>query len=146
MMLFAESEVVELKAEIVGDIFKEVVAFANTKRGALCTLGSAMMEAPWAWKMPTGSLISFLRRFKKGTDRLYYLSSKGLKQSRVYVRNETSSDPASDTAIRKMIKETAGDSFEAMRALEQTLSFEAAKRQFEKHSIPLDSTKIRPLE
>ena len=34
-MLFAESEVVELKAEIVGDICKEVIAFANTKGGSL---------------------------------------------------------------------------------------------------------------
>ena len=34
-MLFVESEVVELKAEIVGDICKEVIAFANTKGGTL---------------------------------------------------------------------------------------------------------------
>ena len=34
-MLFIESEVVELKAEIVGDICKEVIAFANTKGGTL---------------------------------------------------------------------------------------------------------------
>ena len=30
-MAFVESEVVELKAEVVGDICKEVIAFANTK-------------------------------------------------------------------------------------------------------------------
>ena len=34
-MAFVESEVVELKAEIVGDICKEVIAFANTKGGTL---------------------------------------------------------------------------------------------------------------
>ena len=38
MMLFIESEVVELKAEIVGDICKEVIAFANTKGGTLYIL------------------------------------------------------------------------------------------------------------
>ncbi len=32
-MAFVESEVVELKAEVVGDICKEVIAFANTKGG-----------------------------------------------------------------------------------------------------------------
>ncbi|HIS59606.1 MAG TPA: hypothetical protein IAC17_04095 [Candidatus Faecousia faecipullorum] len=32
-MAFVESEVVELKAAVVGDICKEVVAFANTKGG-----------------------------------------------------------------------------------------------------------------
>lgn len=44
-----------------------------------------------------------------------------------------------------MIKETDGDSFESMRALEQNLSFEAAKRQFEKQSIPFDSAKMQTL-
>ena len=34
-MAFVESEVVELKAEVVGDICKEVIAFANTKGGTL---------------------------------------------------------------------------------------------------------------
>lgn len=32
-MAFVESEVVELKAEVVGDIRKKVVAFVNTKGG-----------------------------------------------------------------------------------------------------------------
>ena len=34
-MAFVESEVVELKAEVVGDICKEVIAFDNTKGGTL---------------------------------------------------------------------------------------------------------------
>ena len=34
-MAFVEGEVVELKAEVVGDICKEVIAFANTKGGTL---------------------------------------------------------------------------------------------------------------
>ena len=34
-MRFAESDTVELKAEIVGDICKEIVAFANTHGGML---------------------------------------------------------------------------------------------------------------
>lgn len=73
------------------------------------------------------------------------MSSKGLKPSGVYVRNGTSSDPASDTAIRKMIKETDGDSFESMRALEQNLSFDAAERQFKKQNIPFDPAKMQTL-
>ena len=82
---------------------------------------------------------------QKGTDRPYYLGSKGLKPSGVYVRNGTSSDPATDTAIRRMIKETDGDSFESMRSLEQNLSFEAAKKQFEKQNIPFDTAKMQTL-
>ena len=34
-MIFMESELVELKSEVVGDICKEVIAFANTKGGTL---------------------------------------------------------------------------------------------------------------
>ena len=34
-MDFVESEVVELKSEVVGDICKEVIAFANTRGGTL---------------------------------------------------------------------------------------------------------------
>ncbi len=34
-MVFAESEVVELKSKIIGDICKEIIAFANTKGGTL---------------------------------------------------------------------------------------------------------------
>ena len=82
---------------------------------------------------------------QKGTDRPYYLGSKGLKPSGVYVRNGTSSDPATDTAIRRMIKETDGDSFESMRSLEQNLSFEAAEKQFKKRNIPFDSAKMQTL-
>lgn len=34
-MIFTESELVELKSEVVSDICKEVIAFANTKGGTL---------------------------------------------------------------------------------------------------------------
>lgn len=82
---------------------------------------------------------------QEGTDRPYYLGSKGLKPSGVYVRNGTSTDPASDTAIRKMIKETDGDSFETMRSLEQNLSFQAAEAQFAKRKVPYDAAKMQSL-
>ena len=172
-MAFVESEVVELKAEIVGDICKEVIAFANTKGGTLyigvSNDGSVvgvknadqvilqmnnmirdsikpdvtMFVGYEAQHISDKDIIAVT--IQKGTDRPYYLSSKGLKPSGVYVRNGTSSDPATDTAIRRMIKETDGDSFESMRSLEQNLSFEAAKKQFEKQNIPFDTAKMQTL-
>ena len=172
-MLFAESEIVELKAEIVGDICKEVSAFANTKGGTLyigvSNDGSVVgvkntdqvilqlnnmirdsikpdvtMFVHYETQRITDKDIIVVT-IQKGTYRPYYLGSKGLKPSGVYVRNGTSSDPATDTAIRKMIKETDGDSFESMRALEQNLSFEAAEKQFKKQNIPFDSAKMQTL-
>ena len=172
-MAFVESEVVELKAEIVGDICKEVIAFANTKGGTLyigvSNDGSVvgvknadqvilqmnnmirdsikpdvtMFVGYEAQHVSDKDIIAVT--IQKGTDRPYYLSSKGLKPSGVYVRNGTSSDPATDTAIRKMIKETDGDSFESMRSLEQNLSFEAAEKQFEKQNIPFNAAKMQTL-
>ena len=172
-MAFVESEVVELKAEVVGDICKEVIAFANTKGGTLYigvsndgnVLGvkNADQVILQLNNMIRDSIKPDVTMFvgyetqhvsdkdiiavtiQKGTDRPYYLGSKGLKPSGVYIRNGTSSDPATDTAIRRMIKETDGDSFESMRSLEQNLSFEAAKKQFEKQNIPFDSAKMQTL-
>lgn len=172
-MAFVESEVVELKAEVVGDICKEVIAFANTKGGTLYigvsndgsvvgvkNADQVMLQLN---NMIRDSIKPDVTMFvgyetqhvtdkdiiavtiQKGTDRPYYLGSKGLKPSGVYVRNGTSSDPATDTAIRRMIKETDGDSFESMRSLEQNLSFEAAEKQFEKQNIPFDATKMQTL-
>ena len=172
-MAFIESEVVELKAEVVGDICKEVIAFANT-RGGMLYIGvsndgnvvgvknadqvilqlnnmirdsikpDVTMFVGYETRHVTNKDIIAVT-IQKGTDRPYYLGSKGLKPSGVYVRNGTSSDPATDTAIRRMIKETDGDSFESMCSLEQNLSFEAAEKQFEKQNIPFDSAKMQTL-
>ena len=172
-MAFVEDEVVELKAEVVGDICKEVIAFANTKGGTLYigVSNDGSVEGVKNADQVILQLNNMIRdsikpdvtmfvgyetqyvgdkdiiavTIQKGTDRPYYLGSKGLKPSGVYVRNGTSSDPATDTAIRRMIKETDGDSFESMRSLEQNLSFEAAKKQFEKQNIPFDTAKMQTL-
>ena len=63
----------------------------------------------------------------------------------MYVRNGTATDPATDTAIRKMIKETDGDCFENMRSLEQSLTFEIATAQFAKSNVSFDVTKMQSL-
>lgn len=34
-MIFTENELIELKSEVVSDICKEVIAFANTKGGTM---------------------------------------------------------------------------------------------------------------
>ena len=149
-MTFIESETIELKSSVVADLCKEVIAFANTRGGTLYIgvedngtvigVDSADRVTLQINNMVRDSIKPDITMFvhyetqvindkqiiavtvQEGTDRPYYLGSKGLKPSGVYVRNGTSTDPASDTAIRKMIKETDGDSFETMRSLEQNLS------------------------
>ena len=82
---------------------------------------------------------------QRGTGRPYYLQSKGLRPAGVYVRHGTSSDPATDTAIRKMIKETDGDCFGSMRSMEQQLSFEYAAKEFNRRKIDFDRAKMKSL-
>lgn len=172
-MLFSESEIVELKSQVVGDLCKEIIAFANTNGGtlyigieddgAIVGVADADKVTLQINNMVRDSIkpdVTMFVRYEtqnldgkqiiavtvqKGTSRPYYLSSKGLKPGGVYVRNGTASDPATDTAIRKMIKETDGDCFEDMRSLEQNLTFHAADTQFTKQSVPFDDTKMQTL-
>ena len=172
-MAFVESEVVELKAEVVGDICKEVIAFANTKGGTLYigVSNDGSVEGVKNADQVILQLNNMIRdsikpdvtmfvgyktqhvgdkdiiavTIQKGTDRPYYLGSKGLKPSGVYVRNGTSTDPASDTAIRKMIKETDGDHFEEMRSLEQNLTFDVAKKEFAERKVPFGIPQMKTL-
>lgn len=172
-MTFIESETVELKSTVVADICKEVISFANTKGGTLyigveddgtvvgvdsadrvilqinnMVRDSIKPDVTMFVRYETQTVDSkqiIAMTIQKGTDRPYYLGSKGLKPSGVYVRNGTSADPATDTAIRKMIKETDGDSFEAMRSLEQNLTFQATEAQFAKRNVPYDATKMQTL-
>lgn len=172
-MTFIESETIELKTSVVSDLCKEVIAFANTKGGILyigvedngtvvgvdhadrVTLQinnmvrdsikpDVTMFVHYETHMVEGKQIIAVT-VQKGTDRPYYLGSKGLKPSGVYVRNGTSTDPATDTAIRKMIKETDGDCFEDMRSLEQNLTFKVAAAQFAKRNVSFDEAKMQTL-
>lgn len=172
-MDFVESESVELKSEVVGDICKEVIAFANAKGGTVYigvrddgqvvgiqNADKVILQVNHMVRDSIKPDVTMFVRYEtqmigekqviavtvqKGTDRPYYLGSKGLKPSGVYVRNGTSSDPATDTAIRKMIKETDGDCFEDRRSLEQNLTFEAAKAQFAMCDVPFDLVKMQTL-
>ena len=173
-MIFTESEVIEFKAQLVGDICKEVIAFANSRGGTLYIgieddgnvvgVADADKVTLQLSNMVRDSIKPDVTMFvhyetlcvdgksiiaatvQKGTDRPYYLSSKGLKPSGVYVRNGTSADPATDTVIRRMIKETDGISFETMRSLEQRLTFRAAEEQFKKRNVPFDDAKMQTME
>ena len=172
-MTFTESDTVELKSQLISDICKEIIAFANSRGGTLYVgvedsgnvigVTDADQSTLQLSNMIRDSIkpdVTMFVRYEtlcvegkniiavsvqKGTDRPYYLGSKGLKPSGVYVRNGTSTDPATDTAIRRMIKETDGDSFELMRSLEQQLTFKAAEEQFKKRNVPFDAAKMQTL-
>lgn len=81
----------------------------------------------------------------EGSYKPYYLKSKGMKPSGVYVRQGASSVPASPEQIRRMIKESDGDNFEDDRCLEQSLTFEAAKAAFKQYGVEFSTEKYRAL-
>lgn len=172
-MNFHESDTLELKSELIPDICKEVVAFANSHGGTiyigvqddgtvvgvsnaddtLLRLNNMVRDSikpdvtmfvRYDLQQVDGKTILFIA-VQKGTDRPYYLANKGLKPNGVYVRNGTSTDPATETAIRRMIKETDGDVFEDMRALNQQLTFNTAAEVFQRSGVNFDERKMQTL-
>ncbi len=162
-MNFIENETVELKEIVTEEIKKEILAFANSEGGTIyvgirddgLVLG---LENPEESALQVNNMVRdaikpdismFVRCETKvienarvlaicvqqGTKRPYYLAKKGLRPEGVYVRQGSSSVPATDSTIRKMIKETDGDSFESMRSLDQELTFEQTKQEFDKRNL-----------
>ncbi len=173
-MLFRESETIELKEAVVDDIKKEIIAFANCDGGKLYIgvrddgtvigLNNPDEVSLQISNMVRDSIKPDMTMFlhyqtieedgkeivavdiQRGTDRPYYLAKKGMRPEGVYVRQGYSSVPATDTAIRRMIKETDGDRFEAMRCLNQELTFEAAKREFALREVDFGPQQMRTLK
>ena len=173
-MDFRESETVELKSMVVEDIKKEIIAFANSSGGTLYigisdhgdVIGvtnpdeTIQQVANMVRDSVKPDITMFLHyntisvegkqiiaiEIQQGTNKPYYLAKKGLRPEGVYVRQGTSSVPASDAAIRRMIKETDGDSFEAMRSLEQELTFTDAEREFSVRKISFEKPQKQTLK
>lgn len=172
-MEWTENANVEFKREYTPDVKKEIVAFANSNGGTVYIGVSDSGEA-FGLSEPDKVLLqvaSMLRdavrpdismftqceiqikdgksivavSVQRGTGRPYYIAEKGLKPSGVYVRLGSASVPASEDAIRAMIKETEGDSFEAARSLNQELSFDFAKAEFERRGIEFGAAQMRTL-
>ena len=165
-----ETENIEFKAQFTEEIYKEVIAFANTDGGmvyvGIDNTGNAvgLTDVDQEYTRITNGIrdaimpdVTMFVRFtiqenkvvritvNEGSNKPYYLKGKGLKPSGVYVRQGTSSVPASPEQIRQMIKESDGDTFEEMRSMEQDLSFEAAASAFKKYGVPFGREKYRAL-
>lgn len=77
----------------------------------------------------------------EGSYKPYYLKSKGMNPSGVYVRQGASSAHASFEQIRRMIKVSDGDTFEEMHTVTQKLSFDEAKSTFERYKVDFTGDK-----
>ena len=173
-MTYRESETVELKSIVVDDIKKEIIAFANSDGGKLFVGvrndgeviglddpdGAALQISNMVRDSIKPDVTMFLHyqtieedgkkiievSVQRGTDRPYYLAKKGMRPEGVYVRQGYSSVPATDAAIRGMIKETDGDRFEEMRSLEQELTFESAEKEFSLRDVAFGPQQMHTLK
>ena len=172
-MRFKESETVELKQVVVDDIKKTIIAFANSDGGVLYigvnddgkVVGvtntddtllqinnmirdsikpDATMFIQGAKEIVDGKTIITIT-VQRGTERPYYIGAKGVRPEGVYIRHGAASVPATDTAIRRMIKDTDGDSFENLRSLHQDLTFDAATAEFKQRKVDFETTNMMTL-
>jgi len=152
---------------------KEVVAFANTNGGTIY-IGvqdsgqiTGLENADFVMQQissavrdsirPDVSMFTNIELEKKedkniikitvqqGTKKPYYISDKGLKPSGVYVRSGTTSSPASEDAIRIMIKMTDGESFENNRSLVQDLTFTSLNREMSLRQLEISRVHMKNL-
>ena len=165
-----ETENIEFKSQFTEEIYKEVIAFANTDGGVVYVGidndGNAigLTDVDKEYTRITNGIrdaimpdVTMFVRFTiqenkvvritvgEGTNKPYYLKGKGLKPNGVFVRQGTSSVSASSEQIRRMIKESDGDSFEENRSLEQELTFMAAEKAFRLYGVDFSSEKYRAL-
>lgn len=165
-----ENEKIEFKSQFAEEIYKEVIAFANTDGGTVYVgidndgnvVGLSNVDKEYtritngirdAIMPDVAMYVKFTIQENKvvrisvseGSNKPYYLRAKGIKSSGVFVRQGTSSVPASVEQIRQMIKESDGDIFEELRSLEQELTFYSAAKAFDQYGVEFNENKYRAL-
>lgn len=165
-----ERESIEFKSKFTEEIYKEVIAFANTEGGVIYigidndgnAIGLSNVDDEYLritngirdaifpdvtmfiqYKIQDNKVVRIT--VSEGTNKPYYLKLKGLKPNGVFVRQGSSRVQASPELIRQMIKESDGDNYEDMRSLEQDLTFEAAKVAFARYGVDFSEEKYRIL-
>jgi ATP-dependent DNA helicase RecG len=173
MTKYEESATMELKRELTPDLKKGVVALANTDGGTIYVGvdndGAVYgVDDPDAVMAQIGNMIrdgikpdltaytsieavedagrkivriSVLR----GAKRPYHLTDKGLKPSGVFVRHGVSSVPATEEAIRQMLRESDGVTFDTSRCPNQELTFHYTAQYFKDNAVSFTESNMRTL-
>ena len=172
-MKYVESPQLELKEQINAEFKKEIIAFANTdggeiyvgiaRDGSITGIADPESEMEKIGNMirdgikPDLTAYTSIERVEddgknlirvsvtRGLKRPYHLTDKGLKPAGVFVRHGVSSVPATDEAIRQMLRESDGTTFDKMRSVNQELTFEYAEKTFQTSQIVFDAVHKRTL-
>lgn len=162
-----ESENIEYKLQMIPEIYKGVIAFANTAGGTIY-IGMddsgnevSLDDVDNTYTRITNGIrdaiqpdVTMFVRYAlqdnriirvevgEGSSKPYYLKSRGIRPAGVFIRQGASSVQASSEQIRQMIKCTDGDVFEAMRSMEQALTFSSASEAFSRYKVPFTEDKF----
>ena len=156
VFVMIENETTEFKSEYTDNILKTVIAFANTVGGKILigvddsgkSVGIDNIDD--CYTRITNSVrdnispdVTMFIKYdvnendriieiivSEGTNKPYFLKSKGMRPEGVFIRQGASSAPASFDKIRQMIKLSEKDSFEEGRALNQNFHFTEAANEF----------------
>lgn len=172
-MKYVESPQLELKEQINAEFKKEIIAFANTdggeiyvgiaRDGSITGIADPESEMEKIGNMirdgikPDLTAYTSIERVEddgknlirvsvtRGLKRPYHLTDKGLKPTGVFVRHGVSSVPATDEAIRQMLRESDGTTFDKMRSVNQELTFDYAEKTFQTSQVAFDAVHKRTL-
>ena len=161
--MYQESEKLEFKRQVNDSLIKEIIAFCNTNGGTIIVgyeddgvvhgVNDARKELDRISNMIHDSIepnISFLVSSRienengkdiiiievlQGTNKPYYLKSKGMTPSGTYVRLGATSQPTTSDSIRDMIIESSGITFEKNLSANQELTFIYAERTFKEKGV-----------
>ena len=165
-----EDEWTEFKSLWTDDIYKTIIAFANTKGGNIYVgiddegneIGVPDFDKTYlsitngirdAISPDVTVYVSYGRldnnvikiNVSEGGHKPYYLKSKGLKPSGVFIRQGASTCQASEDQIRFLIKESDKDIFEREISNNQFLHFDYAKEFLSHYDIEFSEEKYRVL-
>ncbi len=171
--MLKESNILEFKREINDSIIKEVIAFANTSGGTIL-VGYEDDGTPYGLTNAKEDLeklsnklhdsiepnIDFLINMRidtidkkdiiiievlQGTNKPYYLKSKGMVPEGVYIRFGNTSKPSTSEIIRQMIIESTGITFEKNVSINQDLTFNYAERLFKEKGLSFGQIEMKNL-
>lgn len=165
-----ENENIEYKLQFTDNIYKSVIAFANTKGGIIqvgvdnegnevglkdfdntyTQITNGIRDAIYPdvtifIKYTEGNNKTININIKEGTSKPYRLKSKGLTSQGVFVRHGASSVPASEDMIIHMISSNNKERYELMESPEQELTFNYAKKIFSKSDLEFSENKYAEL-
>jgi len=173
VIMLKESKILEFKREVNDSIIKEVIAFVNTTGGTIL-VGYEDDGTPYGLTNVKEDLeklsnklhdsiepnINFLINMRidtidkkdiiiievlQGTNKPYYLKSKGMVPEGVYIRFGNTSRPSTSEIIRQMIIESTGITFEKNVSINQNLTFNYAERLFKEKGLSFGQIEMKNL-